>query len=73
MLLDQRKSKKEILEELAVMDEEAEPFVQWLEEEKAGLELAFMSLKAYFILFYLIFPLIFIVFHRFSSIFLRRR
>jgi len=37
VLLDQKKSSAEILEELSVMDDEAQPFVTWLEKEKAAL------------------------------------
>ncbi|CAL1173684.1 unnamed protein product [Cladocopium goreaui] len=37
VLLDQKKNSSEMLEELSVMDDEAQPFVTWLEKEKATL------------------------------------
>jgi len=37
VLLDRRKSSPEMLEELSLMDDEAQPFVAWLQKEKASI------------------------------------
>eukprot|EP00931_Biecheleriopsis_adriatica_P043783 TRINITY_DN25024_c0_g1_i1.p1 TRINITY_DN25024_c0_g1~~TRINITY_DN25024_c0_g1_i1.p1 ORF type:complete len:622 (+),score=151.54 TRINITY_DN25024_c0_g1_i1:68-1933(+) len=37
VLLDQKKSSEELVTELNIMDEEAKPFVSWLEKQKAAL------------------------------------